>query len=157
MAQSPPVEETDEERLTPQDILDQYLGPDAVEEHARATGGGSTFRHLFTPKTRALVVDVLVGERGDALTAKEIVNHHEDLSVTGFNRHREPLLGLGVVVEAGKRGNAMTYALNTRHPVAQLLAMLDNVTMWGETPALLETQFLTDEDVPTAIDQWSRA
>lgn len=147
MAQNPPAENTEEESLRPEDVHEQYSGEEAIEQY----GGESSFRQLFVPKTRALVLDVLVGERGDALTAQEIANHHEDLSVSGFNRHREALLDFGVIVEAGKRGNAMTYALNRRHPVTQLLVMVDDVTMWGQTQLVLEEQFLTESDTPTTV------
>lgn len=138
-------------RLTPFDLLDQYHGDEFVTEY----GGGSAFRRLFTPKTRALVLDVLVSERGDALTAQEIADHHEDLSVTGVNRHREALVALGVIVEDGKRGNAMTYALARHHPVAQVLAMLDDLLMWGETRPSLDEQFVTDADQPSIIGEWA--
>lgn len=134
------TEDAEEDSLHPEEVREQYTGAAAIEEY----GGESAFRQLFVPKTRALVVDVLVGERGDALTAREIANQHDDLSVSGVNRHREPLLDFGVIVKAGKRGNAMTYALNTSHPVAQLLAMTDDIMLWGRTELVLGDQFLAD-------------
>lgn len=146
--------DTDEEtdaRLTPLDLLDQYHGDEFVAEY----GGESVFRQLFTPKTRALVLDVLVSERGAPLTAQEIANHHTDLSVTGVNRHRDALIDLGVIVEDGKRGNAMTYALARSHPVAQVLAMLDDLLLWGETRPALDEQFITESDQPSAIAEWA--
>jgi hypothetical protein len=146
--------ETDEggdDGVTPFDLLDHYRGEEFVAEY----GGKSVFRQLFTPKTRALVLDVLVSERGDALTAQEIADHHEDLSVTGVNRHRDALVDLGIIVEDGKRGNAMTYALAQEHPVAQVLAMLDDLLMWGETRPALNSQFVTDAEQPSAISEWA--
>lgn len=145
------TEQSTDDGLTPFDLLDHYHGDEFVAEH----GGGSVFRQLFTPKTRALVLDVLVSERGEALTAQEIADHHEDLSVTGVNRHRDALVDLGIIVEDGKRGNAQTYALAQTHPVAQVLAMLDDLLMWGETRPTLDEQFLTDADQPSAIGEWA--
>lgn len=137
--------------LTPLDLLDQYRGESFTEKY----GGASAFSELFTPKTRALLLDVLVGERGDALTAREIADRHPDLSVTGVNRHREALLDLGVLVPAGKRGNARTYALASEHPVAQVLVMLDDLLQWGETPVRLDERFVSDAEEPRAIEEWS--
>lgn len=137
--------------FTPLDLLDQYRGEAFVEKY----GGSSAFSELFTPKTRALLLDVVVGERGRALTASEIADRHPDLSVTGVNRHREALIELGVLVTAGKRGNAQTYALATEHPVAQALVMLDDLLQWGETPVRLDARFLVEGDRPSAIETWN--
>jgi DNA-binding transcriptional ArsR family regulator len=137
--------------LTPLDLLEQYHGDEFVAEY----GDKSAFRQLFTPETRTLVLDVLVSERGDALTAQEIADQHLNLSVTGVNRHRDALLALGVIVEDGERGNAMTYALAREHPVAQVLAMLDDLLMWGETRPALDSQFVTDAEQPSAISEWA--
>lgn len=139
--------------LSPHDLLDQYRGEAFVEKY----GGTSAFSQLFTPKTRALLLDVLVGERGNALTVREIVDRHPDLSVTGVNRHREALLDLGVLVRDGKRGNAQTYALATEHPVAQVLVMLDDLLQWGETPVRLDERFVTGSEQPRAIEEWSES
>jgi hypothetical protein len=145
------MDETTDTGLTPFDLLDQYRGDEFVAEH----GGESVFRQLFTPKARPLVLDVLVSERGEALTAQEIADHHADLSVTDVDRHREALLDFGVIVEDGKRGNAMTYALAREHPVAQVLVMLDDLLMWGETRPALDEQFVTDAEQPSAIGEWA--
>lgn len=75
-----------------------------------------------------------------------IVDRHEDLSTTGFARHKDALLDLGVMVEADKRGNAQQYALNTKHPIAQLLQTLNSVMMWSRTPQMLEEQFRFEGD-----------
>jgi hypothetical protein len=75
--------------------------------------------------------------------------------VTGVNRHREALLDLGVLLRAGKRGNAQTYALATEHPVAQVLVMLDDLLQWGETPVCLDGRFVTASEQPRAIERWS--
>lgn len=137
--------------LTPLDLLDRYRGEEFVETY----GGASAFTQLFAPKTRALILDVLVGERGGALTAREIADRRGDLSVTGVNRHRDALHDPGVLVETGKRGNAQTYALATEHPVAQVLVMLDDLLLWGETPVSLDERFVADSDEPRAIEEWS--
>jgi hypothetical protein len=139
--------------LTPFDLLGQYRGEAFVERY----GGASAFSHLFAPKTRALILDVLIGERGGALTAREIADSPPELSVTGVNRHRDALLDLGVVARSGKRGNAQTYALATEHPVAQVLVMLDDLLQWGETPVRLDERFVTESDQPRAIEEWSES
>ena len=141
----------DEPTFTPIDLLDHYRGEAFLDEY----GGASAFSQLFTPKTRALILDVLVSERGTALSVQEIADQHEDLSVTGVNRHRDALLDFGVMVDAGKRGNATTYALATDHPVAQVLIMLDDLLQWGETPVSLDEAFTSDSDQPTAIAEWA--
>ena len=145
--------ETTDEQMTPADVLDRYFGEEGIEKF----GGEPIFAQAFTPKTRALILDVLVSERGGALSAQMIADHHDDLSVSGVNRHRDALRDLGLIEEAGKVGNAMTYALNTRHPAAQVLAMLDNIFMWGETPMILDEQFASGDAHPTAVDEWSAA
>lgn len=145
--------EGSEDSLTPMDLLEQYRGEAFVEKY----GGASAFSQLFTPKTRALLLDVLVGERGDALTVREIADRHPDLSVTGVNRHREALIDLGVLVRAGKHGNAQTYALARNHPVARVLVMLDDLLQWGETPVRLDERFVTDSEQPRAIEEWSES
>jgi hypothetical protein len=131
-----------DENITTADIQELYDSDEFIEKY----GGKSVFRSLFVPKSRALILDALISARGDALSAQIIANHHDDLSVSGVNRHREALLDQGVVVEAGKVGNAMTYQLNEHHPVVQLLAMLDNIVMWGETPMLLNEEFIAEEN-----------
>lgn len=138
---------------TPLDLLEQYRGEAFREKY----GGASAFSQLFAPKTRALMLDVLVGERDGALTAREIADSHPELSVTGVNRHRDALLDLGVVATSGKRGNAQTYALATEHPVAQVLVMLDDLLQWGETPVRLDERFVTESDQPRAIEEWSES
>jgi hypothetical protein len=140
-----------DDRPTPLDLLDHYHGDEFIAEY----GDRSAFQQLFTPEPRALILDVVVFERGDALTAQEIADHHAGLSVTEVNRHCDALLDLGVIVEDGRRGNAMTYALAQEHPVAQVLAMLDDLLMWGETRPALDEQFVTDAEQPSAISEWT--
>lgn len=143
--------DVDTDDLNPQDLLDRYRGEAFREKY----GGASAFSQLFTPRTRALLLDVLVSERGTGLTAREIADRHPDLSVTGVNRHRDALVDLGVLATVGKRGNARTYALATDHPVAKVLVMLDDLLQWGETPVRLDGQFTTDSEQPRAIEEWS--
>lgn len=131
-----------DEDISPDDIQRVYESDEYVEKY----GGESVFSSLFTPKSRTLILDALISARSDAISAQTIANHHDDLSVTGVNRHREALIDLGVVVEAGKVGNAMTYQLNRDHPVVQLLAMLDNLVVGGETPILLNEDFVAEDN-----------
>lgn len=125
---------------SPADLTTYYQSEAFVEKY----GGETVFRQLFAPKSRTLILDALLAAEGDPRTADQIAAWNDDLSVSGFNRHRDALLELGVMIEAGKVGNAMTYRLNEDHPVAQLLAMLGNVTFAGETPMTLDPAFLAD-------------
>ena len=136
----------DEDSITPEDVLQQYYGPERES--------GPLFAQLFTPKSRALILDVLVSERGDALTVSEIVDYSTGgLAKSSVHNHIDDLITLGVVEDAGKKGNAQTYQLNTSHPVAQLLAMLDNVLMWGRTPTLLDEAFVFEGDSHEMLEE----
>lgn len=136
----------DEDSITPEDVLQQYYGPERE--------AGPLFAQLFTPKSRALILDVLVSERGDALTVSEIVDYSTGgLGKSSVHNHIDDLITLGVVEDAGKKGNAQTYQLNTSHPVAQLLAMLDNVLMWGRTPTLLDEAFIFEGDSHEMLEE----
>lgn len=128
--------------LTPQDLDEAYRGAD---REGALLETGSIFERLTTPKARALIIDVLVADRGEAWTAAELAERREDLSVTSFNRHKDALVDLGVMLERGKRGNAMTYSLNTGHPLAQVLVMFDDVANWGRTQVHLDEQFIDDD------------
>lgn len=124
---------------------DSHLSPDDVVQKYRNSGlSGDVFEVVFDKPAKTLTISALVQERGEAYTAQEIADMREDLSVASFNRYRDDLIGLGVIAEAGKRGNAMTYRLDTDHPVAQLLMMLDDVLVNGQTPMRLSEQFLAD-------------
>lgn len=132
--------EPPEEYAEPADLSDYYHSEAFLEKY----GGETVFRQLLAPKSRTLILDALLAAEGEPLSAKQIAGWSDDLSVSGFNRHREALLEFGVLKEAGKVGNAMTYTLNEAHPVSQLLSMLANVTFAGETPMNLDTAFLTE-------------
>ena len=131
-------ENGDSLELTPKMLQERYHS----EEHIEKYGGKSLFERLFTPKSRALILDALLGDRGDPMTVRMIVDRHESLSTSGFHRHKEALLDHGVMIEADKRGNAQQYALNINHPIVQLLAMFENIAMGGRTPPLLDEQFV---------------
>lgn len=126
----------------PDDLITYYRSDGFVERY----GGETVFRHLFTPKSRALILDALLAAEGEALSARQIAAWNDDLSVSGVNRHRDVLVDFGVMVENGKVGNAMSYRLDESHPISQLLSMLANVTVAGETPMNLDAAFLTDEE-----------
>lgn len=130
----------------------EYAPGGSLSELLRAKGDetGDLFERLFTPPSRAYILGALVEERGDPMTAEQIAAYHEDLSITSVHRHRKPLMDLGVIKEAGKDGKAQMYAIDVEHPVAQVLAMLDNLYLWGATPQLLNERFIFEnfEDVP---------
>ena len=124
--------------LTPKALLERYHTEAIIEDYA----GASLFERLLTPKTRALVVEVLADEGDMPLTTKKIANNHPDLSVSGVNRQKDTLLDLGVMIEAGKCGDAQQYRLNTKHPFAQLLQMFISIGGWGRTAPMLGEQFV---------------
>lgn len=129
-----------QEYSAPTDLAEYYQSEAFVGKY----GGATVFSQLFAPKSRTLIFDALLAAEGEPRSAQQIAAWNDDLSVSGFNRHREALLDLGVMIEAGKVGNAMTYKLNEAHPVAQLLSMVSNVTFAGETPMNLDSSFLAD-------------
>ena len=130
--------------MTPRDVLEQYNGPDREP--------GALFVQLFTPKSRALILNVLVSDRDEALTVSEIVAQEDELAKSNVHDHIDTLLDLGVVERPGKKGNAWTYRLNDDHPVAQLLAMIETVFMWGRTPQFLDEAFVFEGDQDDLLD-----
>lgn len=131
------------DELTPEDVRGSFPTPDSVsppEAHR------SPFNQLFAPRAKAAILDILVEERGTPLTAKEIVDRSDDVSRSSFGNYCDELLEYGVMVEDGKVGNAMTYRLNIDHPVARCLVMLDNLIIDGETPMLIQEQFITTQE-----------
>lgn len=98
------------------------------------------FVELFTPRARMYMLDVLL-QADEPLTAKEICDR-ADIDRSTFDAHLDYLLTTGVVIRPKKKGNAWVFELNDRHPVAQLLLMADVVFRHGQTPMLLEEQFL---------------
>lgn len=141
------ADEPDEEPLTPDDVLE--MRPDHTDDPVTSPEEMmSVFEEILTPRTRAAILDVLVYARGEALTVSQMADENPRVSASSFDRHKDDLLDFGLMVEAGKIGNAMTYALNTDHPGAQVLAMLDNVMLWGETPMMLGKQFINETGSP---------
>lgn len=98
------------------------------------------FRALFTPRSRGELMHIMLGVT-EPLTAAEICERY-DYNRRTFGDHIDPLLAAGVVREAGSRGNATRYEPNTAHPVVQLLAMAETVQRHGQTPQMLEEQFI---------------
>lgn len=141
------TETGDAEQMTPDDVVEQR--PDHTDDPVTSPEGmRSVFERVLTPRTRAAIIDVLVNARGEALSVSQMVDENTQVSTSSFERHKDDLLAYGLIVEAGKVGNAQTYALNTEHPGAQLLAMFDNVMLWGETPMMLDEQFINETGSP---------
>ena len=134
--------------LTPKTLLERYYNSAYMEQYT----GTSLFERLLTPKTRALVVGVLVSEGDELLTTKKIANAHPDLSVSGVNRQKDALLDHGIMVEGETIGNAPLYRLNTEHPFAQVLRMLHNIGMWGRTDPLLSEAFVFEGDADEFVE-----
>jgi hypothetical protein len=138
--------------LTPDDVAGLFPRRDETADPDSAADVATAFERLFAPRTRAGVIDVLWSDPERAWTVAEIVDHSGNVSTSGFERHKDALLSTGVVQEAGKKGNAQTYRLNTRHPVAQLLVMLDTVIGYGRTPMLLEEQFVGEPGAGDGVE-----
>lgn len=123
---------------TPESVMRRYYGPDREQ--------GALFAQLFTPKSRALILNALVAQPDEGLTVSEIVGQADGLGKSSVHNHIDALVDLDIVVDAGMKGNARTYRLNTAHPIGQLLTMIENVFMWGRTPQNLDEAFLFDGD-----------
>ena len=144
MAQDSPTNaRTDGEGITPDDVRADHQA--AIDDLADSDVETSAFRALFDPPARAAILDALLISHPDPLTASEICEV-SGITKSPFYDQIDYLLVAGVVHEAGKRGNAQTYVLATGHPVAQLLAMAKEVQTRGQTPMLLEDQFVGEPD-----------
>jgi DNA-binding transcriptional ArsR family regulator len=129
---------TENESFTPEDVMSHNYRPEREP--------GALFVQAFTPKSRALILHVLLSQPAEALTISEIAAYPVELAKSSIHGHIDALVDLGLVVEAGKKGNAQTYRLENRHPVIQLLAMIDNVFQLGRTPQYLGEQFVFEGD-----------
>jgi predicted transcriptional regulator len=138
-------ESSNESAVPPVDPSDVEIsfGEAAVDSEDYRT---QVFR-LMTPRTRAAIVDALLQANDEPITAQNLADQHSGFNVASFNRHRDQLIELGVLIEAGKQGNATTYRLNTNHPAVQLLGMVNQVYTHGSTPLLLNEKFLRDDDL----------
>lgn len=140
-------------RLTREEVRKMRPAPESsAEGEGEEKEHRTVFEDLLTPRTRAAILDVLVAARGEALTVSQMTRENPSVSTSSFERHRGDLLDYGVMEKAGKVGNAMTYRLNTAHPAAQLLAMLDNILVYGETPLMLDDYFVSEADYPLEED-----
>jgi len=137
-----PEDDTDE--LTPAQVADQArsLLPDdgTVEE---AVGVETPFTALLTPESRFRIIAALTEADGEPMAVSRLVEI-AGVSKASFHRHEDDLLGLGVMQEVDKVGNARRFALDKQHPAAQLLWMLDRVLSFGETSMALDEAFVLD-------------
>lgn len=136
---------SEQESFTPTEIMAHY--------HRTDREPGALFVQAFTPKSRALILHVLLSNRDEALTISEIAAYPVELATSSVHDHIDALIDLGLVAKAGKKGNAQTYRLEDRHPVVQLLAMIDTVFLWGRTPQYLEEQFVFEGDGEELTEQ----
>jgi hypothetical protein len=134
----PPTDETENDPFTPKEVMEYYHRADRTP--------GALFVQAFTPKSRPLILHVLLRQPDEALTITEIAAKSTELGTSSIHNHIDALIDLGLVYEAGKKGNAQTYQLEARHPVVQLLAMINNVFLWGRTPPSLDEQFVFEGD-----------
>lgn len=142
----------DTNRPMDDELLATIQDPDGPRElrnaYAKRPGaleaGASIVEQLVTPPARARILDVLLSSPDEAWTVRELADRHQNLSKSSVSREKDALVAAGVIVAAGKKGNAETYRLNRDHPVTQLLRMLSAVTAWGRTPNLLDAQWIAD-------------
>lgn len=146
MAQTPP--NTDEPRtdggMTPDDVRETAETIRSQMDDPDATS--SPFRALFAPPTRVAILDVLLQHQSDDLTKSDICDAG-GISESPFYDHIGFLVDAGVVVKGEKVANAQTWRINRDHPVAQLLAMAKRVQAFGQTPDLLDEQFVGEPGV----------
>jgi len=131
-------EDSTVEELAPGDV--RGLFTEFTQSEHYNDGSTSPFVELFVPRTRGKILFALLGT-DDALTEAEIVDR-ADVGRSAAHQHLVALTDTGVVVEAGKRGNAQTYRIRREHPTVQALRMASIAQRHGTTPQLLEEQFI---------------
>lgn len=125
--------------VTPEDVRDNR---DAVlEKFPDDEMPPSMLSMLLTPAKRFEILDTLLEAGEEALTVSEM-SERGDVTSSSFNRHKDMLLDLGVIVEAGKRGNAQMYRVNINHPAIQILMDLQDVMIHGGTVQYLHDRFI---------------
>lgn len=137
------------EQMTPEEVRDSYMSfVEALDDHGDDPETlVDTFTVLFTPRKRGRLLHAILGlhdpeqDMQVARTASEICERY-GISRSAFGDHIDILVAADVVEKRGKRGNAMTYAPNRAHPVVQLLTMTKTVQRHGQTPDLLDDQFI---------------
>lgn len=115
---------------------------DVVESLEELENHQSPFLRLFSPRAKAAIVDALLEAGGEPKTVSELTEMNEHVTTSSFNRHRDDLEEYGLMVRCGKRGNAQTYAIDTDHPLAQALKMVENVILTGQTPVVLDEEYI---------------
>lgn len=106
----------------------------------------SPFLRLFSPRSKAAIVDALLSAGGEPKTVSELSEMNEHVTSSSFNRHRDDLEAYGLLEQDGKRGNARVYSINTSHPLAQSLKMVENVILYGKTPMVLDEEYVGEPD-----------
>lgn len=132
------TQEAAEDEYSPEDIRATFQK--VVEWQHRNDSEKTPFAELLTPRARVQIIDALLGANED-LTASEVCDM-AGIDRSTFHAHEDFLLTTGLVERPKKKGNAWVYRLNPHHPVVQLLTMADVVFRHGETPMLLEGQFV---------------
>lgn len=124
--------------MTPEDVREQFR--QLIEWQADSGSERTPLQELLTPRAKLAILDALLGVN-EPLSAAEICDHAE-IDRSTFADHESPLMAAGVLERPKKVGNAWVYRLNQQHPVVQLLTMLDVAFRHGETPMLLDEQFV---------------
>lgn len=98
---------------------------------------------LFTPRSRAILIDTWLDFGSEPVTITEVAERSDQLTRQTAHSHLDALENeFGIVVEAGKKGNATAYRLNYRNPIVQCVQMLAHIGRFGRTNLLIEREFL---------------
>jgi DNA-binding transcriptional ArsR family regulator len=138
-----------DEPLTLEDILRMRPTPDEPDVVDDLAEAKTALESLLTPRARLGILQELIhankmGE--EPLTQSNLTDRNARVSRSAFYNHIDALLDYGVVEETDKVGNARRFRVVTEHPAVQALAMLDNIMMWGQTPQMLDDQFIAPDD-----------
>jgi len=84
------------------------------------------FREIFTPKSKVLILEVLVEDAKKKYTTSEIADK-ADIGKDKVCEHLAELIEAGIVMEVGEIGNSMYYTLDTRDNTALLITIIDDL------------------------------
>lgn len=126
----------DTEPLTPDVLLERRR-----EHRETSDTDDSDLVQLLTPDSRFRVLDALLGVNGEPQTESQVAEQ-ADVSQASANRHLKGLVDDDLVHLADKVGNARRYRANTDHPLVQVLAMGDRILRFGQSPQLLDDQWV---------------
>ncbi|WP_135823005.1 hypothetical protein [Halostella litorea] len=120
---------------------------DYREANPDATEGAAVLDFYLTPASRARILRAFVGWPNEELSASDIYGSGDDegladVSPATFTRQIDALTALEAVEETRRMNGSPLYQVNQRHPVVQALGMADNLAQHGETPLLVDDDFI---------------